>query len=919
MASNNNQLPPGWTAEWNPENQCYLFIETATGHSQWEPPATSQAPSPPPPVSHAGGGGGGLQSKRRQYAAKAAYNDDYTDNSGYMSGLQQPPAPQQLFTPGLAGSGQFASQQNQQPHYPQPDYINGPAYQQQQQMGAMTDQFSQMGVNQGQRPYALHTTNLMDKPPDPRELLRPPPEIRLPSNACISDSPFANADPSYHRCTINAIPTTSALLSKSKLPFALVSTPYRSLKEGDPPVPLITDTVIARCRRCRSYINPFVQFVDGGNRWRCTICNMSNEVPQMFDWDQERNQAGNRWARAELNHSVVEYVAPTEYMVRPPQPVFYCFLIDVSHAAVSSGMVATACRTLLESLDRIPNDDKRTKVAIICFDVALHFFSMTPGSTESSMLVVSDLDDVFMPKPTDLLVNLTEARTQIEGLLGRIGDMFQDSHTIGSALGPAMQAGYKLISAVGGKLIVLSASLPSLGEGSLKNRVDPKILGTSKESSLLQPASSFYKTFAIDCSRSQVSVDMFLTSATYQDVATLACLPHYTSGQTYFYPAFNASKPEDAIKFAHEFGEVIAMPIMVEAVMRVRATKGLRLSSFHGNFFVRSTDLLAMPAVPNDQSYAIEIQIEDTITSPFVLMQTAILHSTCTGERRIRVITLALPTTTNLSEVYASADQIAIATYLANKAVERSLSHKLEDAREALVNKMVEVLGAYKSTMTAAGSGASAQLSFCDNMRMLPLLILGLLKNVGVRQSSHIQPDLRAYAHCLLTTLPAQLLVPYIHPNFYSLHDMPQECGTVGEHGIIMPEPLPLSSERLVRHGLFLIDDGQSMFLWVGQDAVPQLIMDVFDLPSFEALRNGKATLPLLENPFSQRVNAVIAKTREMRRGPYYPHLYVVKQDAPGELRLWALSCLIQDRSDIIWSYPQFVDHLKGKVNGTSY
>lgn len=54
----------------------------------------------------------------------------------------------------------------------------------------------------------------------------------------------------------------------------------------------------------------------------------------------------------------------------------------------------------------------------------------------------------------------------------------------------------------------------------------------------------------------------------------LACLPHYTSGQTYFYPAFNAAKSEDAVKFAHEFSQVIAMPIMVEAVMRVRATKG---------------------------------------------------------------------------------------------------------------------------------------------------------------------------------------------------------------------------------------------------------------------------------------------------------------------------------------------------------
>ena len=57
----------------------------------------------------------------------------------------------------------------------------------------------------------------------------------------------------------------------------------------------------------------------------------------------------------------------------------------------------------------------------------------------------------------------------------------------------------------------------------------------------------------------------------------------------------------------------------------------LRMSSFHGNFFVRSTDLLAMPAVPQDQSYAIEITIEDTITAPFVVFQTAVLHTTCYG------------------------------------------------------------------------------------------------------------------------------------------------------------------------------------------------------------------------------------------------------------------------------------------------
>ena len=106
------------------------------------------------------------------------------------------------------------------------------------------------------------------------------------------------------------------------------------------------------------------------------MCSLSNEVPQLFDWDQARNAPGDRWARAELNHGVVEFVAPTEYMVRPPQPAVYVFLIDVSHSAIQSGMVATATRTILENLDRIPDENNRTKVAVVAFDVSLYFFSM---------------------------------------------------------------------------------------------------------------------------------------------------------------------------------------------------------------------------------------------------------------------------------------------------------------------------------------------------------------------------------------------------------------------------------------------------------------------------------------------------------------------------------------------------------------
>lgn len=51
---------------------------------------------------------------------------------------------------------------------------------------------------------------------------------------------------------------------------------------------------------------------------------MSNEVPQLFDWDQEKNQPADRWSRLELNYSCVEFVAPVEYMV---SVFFWCLLV----------------------------------------------------------------------------------------------------------------------------------------------------------------------------------------------------------------------------------------------------------------------------------------------------------------------------------------------------------------------------------------------------------------------------------------------------------------------------------------------------------------------------------------------------------------------------------------------------------------
>ena len=528
------------------------------------------------------------------------------------------------------------------------------------------------------------------------------------------------------------MPTTYSLLKKSKLPFALVIQPYASLHDSEDQVPVVPDQVIARCRRCRTYINPFVTFLDQGHRWRCNMCNLTNEVPQSFDWDAAAQKQVDRWQRPELNHAVCEFIAPQEYMVRPPQPLVYLFLFDVSYAAVTSGLLATAARCILESLDRIPNADRRTRLGFIAVDSGLHYFSIPrdgSASGDASMLVVSDLEEPFLPTPSELLVTLSECRENIESFLGKLPAMFQHTQNGGSCMGAALRAGHKLIAPIGGKMVVLTASLPNIGDGKLEMREDKKILGTPKEASLLQPGNNFYKSFAVECSKNQVSVDMFLFSSQYQDVASLSNLPRYTGGQTYFYPGWSAARSEDAIKFAREFSDHLSSEIALEAVLRVRATTGLRMNAFYGNFFNRSSDLCAFPAFPRDQAYVVEVAIDETLAKGVICLQAAVLHTTCNGERRIRVMTLALPTTQILADVYASADPGAITAYYSHKAVERALGGNLDSARNALQTTLIEMLQTYRKEL-AGGNMGGGGLQFPGNLRPLAVLFLSLSKNV---------------------------------------------------------------------------------------------------------------------------------------------------------------------------------------------
>lgn len=80
--------------------------------------------------------------------------------------------------------------------------------------------------------------------------------------------------------------------------------------------------------------------------------------------------------------------------------------------------------------------------------------------------VVSDLDEPFVPQPDDLLVNLRDSRPAVEALLDSLPATFASNPSYDSALGPALQAAFLVMSGIGGKLMLFQTSMPSQGNNS---------------------------------------------------------------------------------------------------------------------------------------------------------------------------------------------------------------------------------------------------------------------------------------------------------------------------------------------------------------------------------------------------------------------------------------------------------------------
>ncbi|KAI5477132.1 protein transport protein SEC24 [Pseudohyphozyma bogoriensis] len=783
-----------------------------------------------------------------------------------------------------------------------------------------------------------------------------------------------NSNPRFIRATTYSLPTTDDLATASQLPLGLIIQPFAALRPEEGVVPIVDFTVPTepafeqdpnalvppgpgdgtpdgastpkpvqdeqgppRCNRCRGYINPWCSFVEGGTKWVCNLCGASSEVASSYfshlDMSQRRIDLDQR---PELRLGSVDFVVGPSYYVqdhhppststsfgsstarlpptsRVPEPMKYVFAIDISWSAGRCGLVKEAARGIKELL--YPEDGSPSglpvgaKVAIMTFDKAVMFYNLKPTLEQAQMMVVPDIMDMFLPMQEGFLVDPVESKPVIESLLDSLPTLSADNQNVEAAIGGPLKAAIIALKNAGGQINIFQTSLPTIGPGALKHREDTKLYGTDREKTLFASQDTFYRTTAEECVEAGVGVNVFLFPTQYIDVASIGVLPGLTGGELFFHPRFEPVR--DGGKLRAEIKRVASRETGYSVTMRIRCSNGLRVADHFGNFFQRNVTDLEFGTLDSDKAIAARIKHEGKLDEKVdAHFQCAVLYTSASGQRRVRVHNLAVPTTTLLANVFRFADMDTTLAYIAKDCITQTNAKTLRVVRENLTELCVKALLAYRKH--CASSTSPAQLILPESFKLFPLYALALSKSKALKGGS-VASDVRVWQMRLIKSAGVAATVGLLYPRMIPLHNLPDEVGFPEPSGKLkLPTFIRASYVRMEPNGAYLIENGEIAIIWFGSSVSPQIIQDLYAVETLQELDVRMGTLPSLPTRLSTQVRNVLTYLEAQRGGRSLPVL-IARQNIDGT-EIEFSNMLVEDQNNEGLSYPDYLCAVHAKI-----
>ncbi|KIW05787.1 uncharacterized protein PV09_03642 [Verruconis gallopava] len=739
-----------------------------------------------------------------------------------------------------------------------------------------------------------------------------------------------NSSPKFARLTMTHIPVSQEVLNSLGLPLGLVLQPLAPLQDGEREIPVLDfgDLGPPRCRRCRAYINPFMTFRSGGNKFICNMCTFPNDTPpEYFAPTDPTGVRVDRQQRPELTLGTVDFLVPKEYWTKQPVPLNLLFLIDVTEESVNKGFLTGFCEGIMNALyggdpadETSPRLAKGAKVGIVAFDKQMHFFNLSSELEQAQMMVMPDIEDPFVPLSEGLFVDPHESKVAITQLLNQLPQMFNPDLHSGiknpePALLPALEAAASALKSTGGKIICSLAALPTWGRGRLFLRDDnTAVAGTDAEKKLLTTEHPGYTKLANDMVSNGVGVDFFLAapSGGYLDIATIGHVSSKSGGEVYYYPNFHS--PRDTLRLSKEIKHTVTRMTGFQALMKVRCSNGLQVSAYHGNFTHHTFGAdLEFGVIDADKAIGVMFSYDGKLDPKLdAHFQSALLYTAANGERRVRCQNLVASVAETGGEAMKYVDQDAITTIIAKESAARIPERTLKDIRGAITEKTVDILANYRKHFSSAHP--SGQLVIPENLKEFGMYMLSLIKTrafKGGREPS----DRRVHDLRLLRSMGALETSLYLYPRIYSIHNLADMDGFPNENGHLrMPLSLRASFSKMEEGGAYIVDNGQICLLWLHAHVSPNLLEDLFgpgitDLKDLDPFMNQ---LPVLETHLNAQVRNIL-QYLETVRGSKALTIQLARQGLDGAEYEFA-RLLVEDRNNEAQSYVDWLVHLHRQI-----
>jgi protein transport protein SEC24 len=253
--------------------------------------------------------------------------------------------------------------------------------------------------------------------------------------------------------------------------------------------------------------------------------------------------------------------------------------------------------------------------------------------------------------------------------------------------------------------------MPNIGPGILHvNSTDTTVFGESERDKVFfMPRNKFWIDVGEQYAEEGIGVNMFLACSKFVDIGSIGVIPSFppfpkdavlnllsegfvasiTGGDIFFHPRFEASR--DGIVLYSQMQRLFTRMTGYNCTMRVRCSNGrststflsataflihtftffcpgLRISRFYGNFYQLSPTDLEIGTLDADKAISVTLEHSHSLDErSHAHVQAAVLYTLASGQRRVRVLNLALEVAALHGNVYRFADMDTVVCHVARE------------------------------------------------------------------------------------------------------------------------------------------------------------------------------------------------------------------------------------------------------------